>query len=208
MADLSSPLTQFLIGAALVLLLLIVVAIIAAVLIVHQLQRFISPDILRLQQQLDQRRKAQPGVALDSHMQAIIQQQAFRAGLVGAITGLGGFITLPIALPVDLILSMRIQATLVQFIASVYGHGVLDGASAKVQNYLITTGTVEVTETTFNWIMKIVLRVLGESLSMLLPAIGALIGFVLNFGIASATGHVALRLYSGSSQPVLINPPR
>jgi uncharacterized protein (DUF697 family) len=187
---------NFVIGCAVALLVILIIVGIGAILVLRQLQHFVSPDMARLQGQLTHLRKTRPGADLDSHVRAIIRQQAIRCGIVGALTGLGGFITLPIALPIDLILSMRIQATLVQFIALTYGQSSQDSMAVKVQTYLITTGTVEVTETTFNLIMKLVLRLLGESLSVFIPAIGALIGFGVNYGIAQATGLAALRWYS------------
>ena len=186
----------FVLGCGLAILALLLIGAMVTAIVIRQVRHFVSPDIAGLQKQLDQRRMQNPELSIESHVRAIIQKQALKCGLVGAVPGLGGFITLPIALPVDLILSMRIQATMVQFIALAYGQSATGGVAAKVQTYLITSGTVEVTETTFNMIMKLVLRLLGESLAIFVPAIGAAIGFGVNYVIARATGMVALRWYS------------
>jgi len=166
-------------------------------LVIRQLQRFVAPNTDALKRQLDRLTATSPQISPDVHLRRIIHQQSLKCGLVGALTGLGGFITFPVALPVDLILSMRIQATLVQFIAMTYQQSPITSAGLKLQTHLITTGSVEVSETTFSFIMKVVARLLGESFSILIPAIGAIIGFIINYAIAEANGQLALRWYAG-----------
>ncbi len=53
-------------------------------------------------------------------MARVINDQAFKAGLIGALTGIGGILTLPIAIPVDFALSAKIQAATIHFIAQTY----------------------------------------------------------------------------------------
>jgi len=60
-------------------------------------------------------------------------------GLIGAITGLGGLITLPVSIPTDLICSWRIQASMAFSIAYVYGH-TKDTTDLKTDLYLILAG--------------------------------------------------------------------
>ena len=196
-----NTLAYFVLGCGLAILAFLLIGALVVVIVIRQVRHFVSPDTAKLHIQLDRMRMQHPELSIDDHVQATIRQQALKCGLVGAVTGLGGFITLPVALPVDLILSMRIQATMVQFVAMAYGQSATGGVAAKVQTYLITSGTVEVTETTFNLIMKLVLRLLGESLAIFVPAIGAVIGFGVNYAIARTTGQVALRWYSANRQP-------
>ena len=195
-----NTLAYFVLGCGLAILASLLIGALVVVIVIRQVRHFVSPDTAKLHIQLDRMRLQHPELSIDDHIQAIIRQQALKCGLVGALTGLGGFITLPLALPVDLILSMRIQATMVQFVAMAYGQSATAGVAARVQTYLITSGTVEVTETTFNLIMKLVLRLLGESLAIFIPAIGAVIGFGVNYAIARTTGQVALRWYSANRQ--------
>jgi len=196
-----------LIGIALIGLFLIF-CVIVSYLVFRQLQRFISPNTAALIAQFDRQSAAKPSLSREAHIRRIIHQQALKCGVVGAVTGLGGFITFPIALPVDLILSMRIQATMVQFIAMAYGQSPANSVGLRLQTQLITSGTVEVTERTFSFTMKIVARLLGESLAILIPAIGAIVGFIVNYGIAQATGQLALRWYAGmATTPAIITQP-
>ena len=163
----------------------------------RQFQRIISPDATAMKQRFDELRAANSQLSDEALIQMIIHRQALKCGLVGAITGLGGFFTLPIALPIDILLSMRIQAAMVQFIEMVYHHETPpDSNEHKLQTILVMSGSVEVGETTTNIIMKLVLRVLGESLSIFIPAIGAAVGFGVNYVIARTTGTVAMRWYS------------
>ncbi len=197
---------KFLSDLLLVTLVFIVVVIILAALAayfaIRQLRRFMSPDVAQMRQRLEELRIANPGASKETLIQKIIHQQSVKCGVVGAITGLGGFITLPVALPVDILVSMRIQATMVQFIAMMYsGETAANSEELKLQTYMVMSGGVEVTETTFNIAMRFVLRIIGESLSILVPVIGLIVGFVVNYVIAQATGNIAMRWYASRAQP-------
>src|SRR5260221_11977273 len=108
-------------------------------------------------QSLSDWRGTNPQASTDALVGKIIRRQALKCGIVGAITGLGGFITLPVALPVDILVSMRLQATMVQFIALLYEHGAPNTEELKLQTYMVMTGGVKLTETTFEVIMKFAL---------------------------------------------------
>ena len=111
----------------LVIILFIIALVIGLVLIAlvvfafRRFQRFVTPDIGQMQRKLVKLRADNPNAGTEQLVGKIIRQQSFKCGLVGAITGLGGFITLPVALPVDILMSLRLQATMVQFIAMLYG---------------------------------------------------------------------------------------
>jgi hypothetical protein len=185
-----------LVGLCAVGLVIIFMAILVLIAFV-QFQRMIAPDATAMKQRFDQLKAANSRLSDEALIQMIIRRQALKCGLVGAITGLGGFFTLPIALPIDILVSMRIQAAMVQFIEMVYNHQTSPNSDEhKLQTYLVLSGSVEVSETTSNVIMKLILRILGESLSIFIPAIGAAVGFGVNYIIARTTGMVAIRWYS------------
>jgi uncharacterized protein (DUF697 family) len=179
------------------LVFLVVLAFVAAYFAVRQLRRFTSPDVLDMQRKLAQMRAANPGVSDETLIQRIIHQQSLKCGLVGAITGIGGFLTLPVALPIDILVSLRIQATMVRFIATMYGQTQPNSEEMRLETYLVMSGGVELTEATFKVIMRFVTRIIGESLSEFIPVFGAVAGFAVNYFMARATGNVALRWYSG-----------
>src|SRR5258708_5553569 len=173
--------------------LLVMFIIVATYLAFRQFQRFIAPDVGDMKRRYDRLRADNARLSDEALIRKIIHQQALKCGLVGAITGLGGFITLPIALPIDILLSMRIQAAMVQFIELIYSHQTApDSSEHKLQTYLVMSGSVEISETTTNVIMKFILRLLGESLSIFIPAIGALVGFRVNYAISRGTALVAI----------------
>jgi len=187
------------------LLLLMIVALFAF----RWLQRLFTPDISAMQRKLEELRAANPTFSNEALIGIIIRQQAFKCGVIGAITGLGGFITLPVALPIDILMSMRLQSAMVQFIALVYNQTEVSADELRLQTKLVMTGGVELTETTTTLIMRGVLRLLGESLSILIPAIGAIVGFLVNYSLAQATGRLAIRWYAGkqaSTRPALGRP--
>ena len=58
----------------------------------------------------------------DEAVAALIRWQAGVAGAVGFVTGLGGFVALPVALPANLASALYIQARLIAAIAHLRGH--------------------------------------------------------------------------------------
>jgi len=162
----------------------------------RRLNNWSSPDVEKLRGQFASIHKKSPNISEKQALQKIINQQAFKSGMVGAITSLGGFYTLPIALPVDMVLSTQIQSTIVQFIASAYGVEVDNELSYRVRTYIVTTGSTQVTERTTRYLMKFALRMSGRSFAKLIPLIGAFIGFTVNYFIAQTTARVAIKWYA------------
>jgi uncharacterized protein (DUF697 family) len=191
---------------ALVCLLPIIIALILGFFLVRfgrrQFDQFFSADISGLQARYDQLKAQNPNATREQLVNRIIQRQAFRCGVVGAITGLGGLITLPIALPIDVLLSLRIQATMVDFIAHVYGHDRVSDMEARVRTQLVMSGSGRATEATTQMILRFALRLVGKSLSKLIPFISAGISFAVNYAIVRAMGEVAERWYSGRSTAI------
>ena len=168
-------------------------------LVLRWFQGFISPDLTSMSLSLNELRRSNPDASNDVLVRKVISQQALKCGIVGALSGLGGFVTLPVALPVDIVVSMRLQATMVQFIALLYGQGQPDSTELKLQTYMVMTGGVKVTETTFEVIMKFALRILGDSLAKLIPVVGFVVGFAVNYFIAQATGNLAAQWYAAKA---------
>lgn len=175
---------------------LLVLIIIFAIFAFRWSRRFLTPDITAINARYQVLRAANPQATTEQLVHKIINQQALRAGIVGAITGIGGFVTLPVTLPIDLLVSLRIQATMVQFIATIYGFGNPDSEELKLQTYIVMSGGTEATEASFNVIMRIIVRLVGETFSILLPVFGLAVGFGVNYAIAEATGNIAMRWYS------------
>lgn len=195
---------SLLILLALVCVLPLVIAAIAGFFLLRvgrrRFDQYFSADISGLQARFDQLRAQNPRATTDQLVDTIIRRQAFRCGVVGAVTGLGGLVTLPIALPIDVLLSLRIQATMVDFIAHAYGHNRVSDVEGRIRTHLIMSGSSQATEATSRVVLRFALRLVGKSLSKLIPLISAGISFAVNYAFAIAIGRVAARWYSGRQQ--------
>ena len=161
---------------------------------------FISPDVEKMSAQLDVMRQREPDLSTDQMVRRMINRQAFKAGLVGAVTSFGGLAVLPIALPIDVALSIRLQAVLVNFISLSYGNYDASERGASIRNYLITTGSSQFTRTTTRFGTRMLVSIAGKSLAKFVPFLGALLGFVVNFATVQLIGRGAARWYSSHAK--------
>lgn len=163
------------------------------------LGNFTNPDATELVQQYRTMQQTDPEADRDKLVQEVINRQSFKCGMVGLVTGFGGFFTLPLALPFDILLSMRFQATMVNFIAQVYGHE--NDLDSRIASYMIMSGSGEVTQTTSRVIMKyIVRRLTGRIFSKIIPFIGAGVGFGVNYAVARSIGQTTIAWYQRKAQ--------
>ncbi|MDW8172484.1 MAG: hypothetical protein RML73_08365 [Anaerolineae bacterium] len=130
----------------------------------------------------------------EAHVRRIIHEQSLRCGVVGLVTGLGGFVTLPIAMPIDYLLTTRTQVAMVRFIAAAYGRS--ESLSEKLTTYAVLSGSETVTKTSVRLIVQLLTRFLGKWLSKFIPIVGALISFAVNYAFAQSLGRAAMLLYS------------
>jgi hypothetical protein len=165
----------------------------------QRLDAWFTTDHAQIAAKVDGMRAQDPAASTERLVHRLIHQQAVKAGLVGALTGLGGFWTLPIGLPIDLAVSYRIQAALVTYIAYLYGDKHPDGLESRVRNVLLTTGSSKITQTTTGLVSRVAVRVLGKSFAKLVPLLGALISFALNYLLVQLMGRAAMRWYSARS---------
>ena len=159
----------------------------------------------------------------------IVGRKAFKNGLVGAATGVGGLITLPITIPIDLVATWKIQITTALTVAHVFGH-THQTTDLKTDVYLILAGSsaqealkkvgVEVGKAVTKKViekhvtkevMKKIWRVIpqriitkagGKSLlsfSRMVPLIGAPIGFGFDYLGTNTMGKLAIKYYSGKN---------
>lgn len=191
--------TLFLIGLALACIVpLIILGVMAIFLLTvgrRVLNDFFDPDSTALRRYYERLRAENPRLPADRLLARVIGRQSFRCGVVGAITGLGGFITLPIALPVDILISLRMQAALVDFIAELYGQGQVSERERQLRTYLILSGGRRLSEAALEVAMKFALRVLGKSFAKLIPFVGAAVSFAFNYTMVQGIGRLALARY-------------
>lgn len=172
-------------------------------------------------------RSQNPGISNDALAKKIVRRKSIKNGLVGGATGIGGLITLPVTVPVDLIASWKIQISMALAIARAYDHNtktidiktdiylILAGDSAKeaLKRFGIETSK-EVTKKTVNKyvtreVMKKIWKVVpqkiitkgGEksltSFFKMVPLVGAPVGYSFDWLAAQAVGKTAIKYYSG-----------
>jgi len=172
-------------------------------------------------------RSLNPGISTDNLAKKIVRRKSMKNGLVGAVTGIGGLITIPVSVPTDLVLSWKIQIFIALSIAHAYGHSI-NTVDIKTDIYLILAGDsakealkrlgIEVSKGVTKKavekyitreIMKKICKVVpqkiitkaGEksltSFMRMVPLVGAPIGFAFDWIAAGAVGNMAIKYYSG-----------
>lgn len=180
----------------------------------------ISPYVERI-------RARYPGITDLELARRIVRRKAFKNGLVGAVTGIGGIMTLPVAVPADLFASWRIQITMILAIAQAF-RADTDPADLKTDVLVILAGDsakealkrvgIEVTRAMTRkavqkevsqeimvkiWAglgRKVASRIGRKSITRLdraTPLIGAPIGFAFDWFATRAVGRKAIRYFSG-----------
>jgi len=187
----------------------------------------IENDRQKIDAYVNKLRSQNPGISNDDLAKKIVRRKSIKNGFVGGFTGLGGLITLPVAIPTDLALSWKIQILMAITIARVYGRD--NGTSdMKTDIYLILAGdsakealkklgietSKGVTKKAINKyltrevmckIWKIVPRKIitraGEksftSFMKMVPFVGFPVGYAFDWAAAKAAGGLAIRYYSG-----------
>jgi hypothetical protein len=187
----------------------------------------VSAQPTRVAAYVNKLRSQNPGIADDALARKIVHRKAFKNGLVGTATGVGGILTLPVTIPADLVASWKIQAFLCLSVAYTCGH-TAETTDLKTDIYLIMAGDsakealkrlgIEVGKTvTRKAVEKYITRevmvkmwsVIGRqiitkgglksptSFTRLVPLIGAPIGFGFDWFATRAVGHCAIKCYSG-----------
>jgi hypothetical protein len=84
-----------------------------------------------------------PSLSRRDIAQKIVDEQSLNNGLFGAVTGMGTAITLPIALPLDIIKGWRIQSFMIRCLAEVYGYTPQNTDLKTAIFLLISNGSIE-----------------------------------------------------------------
>jgi len=188
----------------------------------YVMDHVITSDSAAIVEYVDKLRSQNEGISNDDLAKKILLRKSFKNGLVGAVMGVGGFITLPVTIPSDLICSWRIQASMAFSIAYVYGYTtdlktdlyiILAGDTAKESlkrfgieaSKAITKKAVEKYITLD--VMKKIWSVLGRkiitkadeksltSFTKMIPLVGAPVGFVFDWVSTLVVGRFAINYY-------------
>lgn len=86
------------------------------------INRVIGSDPKEVINYIDKLRSDNPKLTSKQIAEKIVNEQSLNSGLSGAVTGLGGLITLPAMIPIDLVKAYKIQAFTIRSIAYIYGY--------------------------------------------------------------------------------------
>jgi hypothetical protein len=187
----------------------------------------IEKEASRVKEYVDHLKRLNNGISEEKLSKKIISRRSLKAGGIGAVCGLGGFITMPLTMPTDMYMTFRIQAKMVLAIAYIYGWNIQDddtttdillvmGGSAGInalKNIGIKTGqelskkavqkyiTREVMKKVNRIISRKIITKAGEksiiSFTKLVPVAGAPIGAAFDYFGTQSVGRTALKFYKG-----------
>lgn len=176
---------------------------------------------------VDKIRQQNPDIDDDALARKIMGRKSFKSGLVGAATGVGGLITLPVTVPADVVACWKIQIFMACCIAYIYGHTakttdlktdvylilVGNGAKEALKRVGIEAGKHLTKKAVQKYITREVMKklwvILGRkvitkagqkslaSFTKMVPLIGAPIGFGFDYVATRGIGHFAIKYYSG-----------
>lgn len=184
-------------------------------------------DYIAIEAYVDKLREQNNNISSDELAKKILHRKSMKSGLIGAVSGVGGLITLPVSIPTNLICSWRIQASMAFSIAYVYGH-TKDTTDLKTDLYLILAGDsakealkrigIEMSKSvTKKAVEKYITRdvmikiwkVIGQkiitkageksltSFMKMVPLVGAPVGFAFDWTATQAVGNFAISYYKG-----------
>lgn len=166
------------------LLMLIAGLALAAFYIRRQFARYLVPNPLEIARDLERLARTHSQLNEDALARVVIKSTAIFVGVVGFITGIGGFLFFIIGLPFDLAVCTRRQMKMVQIITAIYGNTDLDPDLLQARYIALVAGGAGT-----GWILKrAVPKLFGEAI----PFIGAFVGFGFNWFSTQSIGRAAI----------------
>lgn len=152
----------------------------------------VKPDLPALERFVAKKREKHPDLGPRDLSKKLIHRQATRAGLVGFATGLGGLPALPIAIPIDLAATIKLQSNLVHMLRLANGGQVQAEDVSEASLWLITSGGQELAAASGTMIRELIVKTLSKSLLKFVPLVGGLVGFALNWASTQTLGRLTL----------------
>ncbi len=184
----------------------VIILFIAAFFIMRRAPKIIQPNVDDLRLTFNALKAKNANATIDELVRQVIQRQALRTGIIGAITSVGGLPVLPFGLTIDLLTTTRAQSAMLYFIAWAYQptavlakQDVLDYAEALAlraglsSNQLILLGGQRASSYALRRLFVIIVE---KSFAKVIPGVGLFIGFVVNYTITRGMGVVAARWYA------------
>ena len=157
------------------------------------------PDLPALDRLVARKHAKYPALDAEGLSKKLIHRQSLRAGLVGFATGVGGLPTLPIAIPIDLALTVKLQSNLVHMLRIAGGGRVGAEDVSETSLWLITTGGQELAAASGAMIRELVVKLLSKSLLKFVPLVGGLVGLALNWASTQTLGRLTMAWLEGQA---------
>lgn len=176
------------------LLCLLLVAIIVVRKVKERLGRMFSQDIRELEKKLDKLGRKHPKDDRTMLIERLIKKESFNAGVVGFFTGLGGLLTLPIALPIDMLASIKIQSRLAKFLIHEADASSELSESAKMKIMAVVFGSGKMTAVSRGLAVSLTKKYAPQLVLKAVPLVGGVVGFLMDyFGTRTVAKLVSAR---------------
>lgn len=195
--------------------------------LVEMLKKTIIHEADNAEEYVNQLKRLNPGIDNETLVKKIISRRSLKAGGIGALSGVGGIITMPVSMPTDLCQTFRVQALMVLAIAYIYGWNIhnedsatdillvmggstginiLKNSGIKIGQEFAKKGVKQyITREVMKKINRILSRKIitkaGEksltSFTKMIPLVGAPIGGTINYIGTRGIGKTAHAFYKG-----------
>ncbi len=199
---------QLLWGAVLCFVIPLIILVVVSIYVLRNASRWLQPDVADMRKAYDRFRASNPNLSTDQLVNKIIRRQAFRSGVIGAITSVGGLPVLPLGLTIDLFTTGRLQSETLYFIGLAY-HGNKPGEPRDLLdlNETIALGSlvrvsgrdllVQGGQRLSAYVARRIMLVVAEkAAAKIVPFIGLAIGFAVNYLTTQGVAQVAKGWYT------------
>ena len=164
------------------------------------LDELVTGDAQVLEEKFYSLQKLDPQLSDLAIIEKMINTEARNSGIIGFLTGVGGLAFLPIALPVDIVGTLRIQSRLIEFISVKLANTEVDSRALKMKQYALLAGSQQAGNLAGKLILKITARFAPKFILESIPILGGVVGYLLDSMSTRAIGKLLLKQYSPAEQ--------
>ena len=160
---------------------LLLVVLIVARRIRDKVGKLFSEDISHLTRKEATYRQRFPNEDEAQILQRVIRSEARIAGTVGFFAGLGGIVTLPITLPINILATIRIQYRLAEFLISKQESQSLRIDTQRAKALAVVFGSSRLSDAGIQVAIRTAGKYAPQAALKCIPLIGAITGFLIDY---------------------------
>ena len=157
----------------------------------EQAERMIAGNLESLTEKELRFRRTFPHATEAEILEHIIRSECRIAGCIGFLTGLGGLVTLPLTLPIDILTSVKSQRNLVEYII-VNSHG-STGKIDRAKTFAIILGTRQASQMGIKFTVSLAIKYAPQIFLKAIPLVGGLTGFITSYYSTRSVARYAKR---------------